>query len=286
MQAIELVVRVLLERGDAALIEDPGYPNLRAVIGTAGVRPVPVPLDESGMDVARGVERCARPALIVVTPACQYPTGVPMTLARRLEVLRVAEACGAWIVEDDHQSEFVHRGRAIAPLARLDGTRTILVGTFSHVVFPSLRLAWCVLPAALVDVFEAVRRQLDDHTHAPLQGVLADFIDGGHFAAHLRRMRALYAERRDAFERACTRALPPFARLGRLDAGMTAALHLPTRISDRAIATRALAQGLVAVPLARYALEARINGLLLGYAALDERRIAGGVTALARVLRA
>lgn len=286
MQAVELIVRVLLERGDAALIEDPGYPNLRAVLGTAGVRPVPVPLDEAGMNVARGVERCARPALIVVTPACQYPTGVTMTLPRRLEVLRTAEACGAWIVEDDHQSEFVHRGRAIAPLARLDTTRTILVGTFSHVVFPSLRLAWCVLPAALVDVFEAVRRQLDDHTHAPLQGVLADFIDGGHFAAHLRRMRALYAERRDALERACTRALPSFARLGPLDAGMTAALHLPMRIGDRATAARAAAQGLVAVPLARYALEARVNGLLLGYAALDERRIAAGVTALARVLRA
>jgi GntR family transcriptional regulator/MocR family aminotransferase len=143
-----------------------------------------------------------------------------------------------------------------------------------------------VLPAALVDVFEAVRRQLDDHTHAPLQAVLADFIDGGHFAAHLRRMRALYAGRRDALERACMRALPPFARLGPLDAGMTAALHLPARMGDRAAAARAATQGLVTMPLSRYAAEARVNGLLLGYAALDARRIAAGVSALARVLRA
>ena len=286
MQAIELCVRVLLERGDAAWIEDPGYPNLRTVLAAAGVRAVPVPLDAAGLDVARGLARHARPALVVVTPACHYPTGVTMTLERRLEVLRAADACGAWIVEDDHQSEFVHRGRPIASLARLDPSRTLCVGSFSHVVFPSLRLAWCVLPPALVDVFEAVRRQLDDHTHAPLQGVLADFMDGGHFAAHLRRMRTLYTQRRDALRRACARALPPLARLGPLDAGMTAALHLPSRAGDRAVAARAAARAIVAVPLSRYATDAKVNGLLLGYAALDERRIAAGVGALVRVLRA
>jgi GntR family transcriptional regulator/MocR family aminotransferase len=286
MQAIELCVRVLLERGDAAWIEDPGYPNLRTVLAAAGVRAVPVPLDGAGIDVARGVARHAHPALVVVTPACHYPTGVTMTLERRIEVLRAADACGAWIVEDDHQSEFVHRGRPVAALARLDPGRTLCVGSFSHVVFPSLRLAWRVLPPALVDVFEAVRRQLDDHTHAPLQGALADFIDGGHFAAHLRRMRTLYTQRRDALKRACTRALPPFVRLGPLDAGMTAALHLPSRASDRAVAARAAARGIVAVPLSRYATDANVNGLLLGYAALDERRIVADVAALARVLRA
>jgi GntR family transcriptional regulator/MocR family aminotransferase len=110
MQAIELCVRVLLERGDAAWIEDPGYPNLRTVLGRGGVRAVSVPLDAAGIDVARGVARHARAALVVVHAGVPYPTGVTMTLERRLEVLRAAEACGAWIVEDDHQSEFVHAG--------------------------------------------------------------------------------------------------------------------------------------------------------------------------------
>jgi len=285
MQAVELIVRVLLDRGDTAWIEDPGLLNVRAILAAAGVRPVAVPLDAAGLDVAAGRRRHARPALILVTPACHYPTGVMMTLERRLELLRAAEACGAWIVEDDHQSDFVHRGRPVAPLACLDPGRTLIVGSFSHVVFPSLRLAWCVVPAPLVDVFEAVRRQLDDHTHAPLQAVLADFIDGGHFAAHVRRMRTLYTERREALRRACARALPPFARLGPLDAGLNAALHL-ARSSDRAAASRASAHGVVTLPLSRYATDARINGLLLGYAALDARRIAAGVAALARALRA
>ena len=286
MQAVELIGRVLLERGDAAWVEDPGHLNARTALAACGARLVPVPVDRAGVDVQAGVARCARPALMLVTPACAHPTGATLSVARRVALLRAAEACGAWIVENDYQGEFAHSARASAPIARLDtGARTLCLGTFSHSMFPSLRLAWCVVPPGLVDVFEAVRRQLDDHTHGPLQGVLADFIDSGHLAAHLRRMRALYTARRDALLAACDR-LPAFVQPGAREAGMTLALDLPARVRDTAVTARAAAAGVDVLPLSRYALESRVNGLLLGYAALDERAIEAGVSALAAVLRA
>ena len=141
------------------------------------------------------------------------------------------------------------------------------------------------MPPGLVDVFEAVRRQLDDHTHGPLQGVLAEFIDSGHLAAHLRRMRALYTARRDVLVAACRR-LPAFVHPCASEAGMTLALRLPARLRDTAVTARAAAAGVDVLPLSRYALAARVNGLLLGYAALDERAIEAGVAALGAVLRA
>lgn len=285
MQAIELVARVVLEPRDAVWIEDPGYPNLRALLAAAGARIVDVPIDAQGLDVEAGLARRSRPAMMVVTPACHYPMGVEMSLPRRLALLRAAEAMGSWIVEDDDQAEFAQLGAPVAPIARLDPTsRTIVVGTFSHVLFPSLRIAWCVLPPALVPVLEAVRRQLDDHTHGPWQAVLADFIDEGLLAAHVRRMRALYAARRAALADACARRLdaPLPARLA---GGLAVALPLPAALRDRAVVRRAAAEGVDALPLSRYATAVRVNGLLLGYAALDERAIVAGVTRLARALR-
>ncbi len=286
MQAVELIGRVVLERRDAVWLEDPGYPNLCAILGAAGARVVPVPVDAAGLDVAAGLALHPRPVLAVVTPACHYPTGVQMSLPRRLALLRAAEACGAWIVEDDYQSELTHQGGAAAPIARLDpADRTFCVGTFSHAMFPSLRLAWCVLPAALVPVFEAVRRQLDDHTHGPLQAALADFIDEGRLAAHLRRMCALYAARRDALTLACARLLPEGVALASIGGAMSATVRLPARLRDLLAVERAAAAGVQVLPLSRYAIRARSNGLLLGYAALDERAIAMGVGRLARALR-
>jgi len=287
MQAVDLIARVLAERDDVAWIEDPCYPNLRAVLAMAGMRVVPLAVDAEGLafDGAGGPSRL--PTLIVVTPSCQYPTGVAMSLPRRLSLLRVAEQSRAWIVEDDHQAEFVWSGRPAASLFSLDrGARTLYVGTFSHTIFPSLRIAYVVLPPALVDVFHAIRRQLDDHTHGPMQAVLADFIAGGHFAAHLRRMRALYASRRErlveAFRRHAPHAVP-----GGLSCGMHATLELPAHSVDVAAAMRAARVGIRVQPLSRYSAGAGArNGLLLGYSALSERRIGAAVARLAGVLDA
>jgi GntR family transcriptional regulator/MocR family aminotransferase len=285
MQAADLIARVLLERGDAVWIEDPCFPNLRSVLSMSGARIVPVPVDAHGLAIDEGARRGA-PALVYVTPSCQYPTGVVLSLERRLALLRHAETCGAWIIEDDYQSEFTYTGRPVASIHSLDRSeRTLYIGTFTNSVFPSLRLAYVVLPSPLVPVFEAVRRQLDDHTHGAMQAVLADFMDGGHFNAHLRRMRLLYHGRRDALIAACARSLPATAILGPATSGMNAALHLPARFADVGVAARAAAAGVRVQPLSRYASGTKAgNGLLLGYTALTERRIAAGIARLARAI--
>lgn len=285
VQAIDLIARVLLEPADSVWIEDPCFPNLRAALAMSGARVAGIPVDGDGIDVEHGRRVAPDAGLVYVTPSCQYPLGVTLSLKRRLALLRFAEESGAWIVEDDYQSEFNYEGRPLAAIHSLDrGRRTIYIGTFTNSVFPSLRIAYLVLPRSLVSVFRAVRRQLDDHTHGFMQAVLADFIDGGHFAAHVRRMRVLYHARRDALKAACARELP-FARLGPMTGGMNTALHLPAQWHDEDIASRAETAGLRVLPLSRYRSgPRRCNGLLLGYTALSERRISGGIARLARVI--
>jgi GntR family transcriptional regulator/MocR family aminotransferase len=285
MQAVDLAARVLLERGERAWVEDPGFPSLRATLSMAGVRAVPIPVDGEGLDVDAARVRTPRAALVHVTPACQYPLGVTMSPARRAALLDWAAERGAWILEDDYQGEFALEGRAPAPLAALDRSGRVLhLGTFTNAVFPSLRLAWIVMPATLVGTFEAVRSQLDHHSSAIAQAVLADFIDGGHLAAHLRRMRALYRSRRDALLDALVRHGVE-AGLGPAHAGMHVALHLPRSRADGMVAARLAEQGVEVMPLSRYATQARVNGLLLGYAALDESAIVQGVARLAPLVK-
>jgi len=286
MQAVDLVVRMLLERGDRAWLEDPAHPGLQATLAMAGVRTVAVPVDADGLDVAAGIARAPRAALVHVTPCCQYPLGTTMSAARRAALLDWAARRGAWILEDDYQSEFFHDGRPPAALAALDRSGRVLhLGTFTSAAFPSLRLAWIVLPPSLVDTFEAVRGQLDHHSHAIAQAVLAEFIDGGHLAAHLRRMRTLYRARRDALVAALARHGVDGTRLVAAHAGMHVALRLPRGRSDRAVAAAAAARGVAVMPLSRYARHVRVSGLLLGYTALDEGAIERGVARLAPLLR-
>ena len=287
MQAADLVARVLLHRGDRAWIEDPSFPNLRAALSLSGARLVGVPVDANGLDVEEAVARAPHAALAYVTPSCHYPLGVTMSMARRRALVAWAERANAWVVEDDYQSEFFHDARPPAPLATLDrGGRVIFVATFTNALFPSLRLACVVLPPSLVDVFAAVRGQLDDHTHGLAQAVLADFIDGGHLASHLRRMRELYAARRDALVRSARAQLPTQVALGPTHAGLSAALLLVHGGTDRALAARAAAAGIATLPLSRHALgRPRWTGLLLGYAALAARDIDDGMRRLARVVQ-
>lgn len=287
MQAADLIARVLLDRGDQVWLEDPALPNLRAALAISGARLVPVPVDEQGIDVAAGMERAPDAALVYVTPTCQFPLGVALSPERRRALLDWAARARAWIVEDDYQGEFVHDRRPPAPLASLDRSGRVLhVGSFSNAVFPSLRLAYVVLPEALVGVFAAVRAQLDDHTHGLGQAVLADFIDGGYYASHLRRMRDVYRSRRDALASAFDAALERDVKLGSMRAGMHATLLMPSIRADGGVAARVAIAGVAALPLSRYAIgRPRWRGLLLGYAALDERAIERGVARLARALR-
>jgi len=201
-QGLDLIARVLIDPGDRVWVEDPGYAGLRGAFLAAGAELVDVSVDNEGLSIDRGEALAPDAVLAAVTPSHQYPTGVTMSLARRLELLNWAAEAGAWILEDDYDSEFRYGGKPLSALQGLDGgSRVIYAGTFSKVLFPALRLGYLVLPQALVDPFLKVRAALDDQPSITMQPVLAQFIEDGQFAAHIRRMRALYEERQETLIR-------------------------------------------------------------------------------------
>ena len=198
-QALDLASRVLLDPGDAVWFENPGYDGARGAFLAAGARLIPVPVDEHGLDVATGIQREGTARLAYVTPSHQFPLGVTMSLARRRELLQWAVQSGAWIFEDDYDSEFRYTHRPLPAMQGLDTNECVIYsGSFSKVLFPALRLGYLVVPSAVLDTFLRVRFLTDVHPSTMTQAVLADFIAQGHFERHLRRMRQLYGERQEA----------------------------------------------------------------------------------------
>ncbi len=289
-QAIGLAARVLLEAGEVALVEDPGYPGLRSALLGAGVRPHPVPVDAEGMDIAAGEAVAPDARMACVVPSHQYPLGVTMSLGRRLALLDWAARRDAWVLEDDYDSEYRYGGRPLAALQGLDRRdRVLYVGTFSRVLFPALRLAYLVVPPDLVAPFRAARAALDDHPPALAQPVLAAFMAEGRFAAHVRRMRRLYATRQQALLTAAEAHLPGLLTLMADESGMHLVAHLApalaARMTDEEASARAAAANLTTPPLTPFYLgQPDRQGLMLGYAALDEAEIEAGVARLAQVL--
>lgn len=286
-QAVDLAARVLLDPGDAAWIEDPGYLGARGVLVAAGARLTPVPVDEEGLRVDAGVERCPDARLAFVTPSHQFPLGITMSLRRRLTLLKWANDNNAWIIEDDYDSEYRYAERPLPALQGLDAAgRVIYAGTFSKVLFPGLRLGYLVVPQDLVDAFVRARMFSDIHPPALEQAVLAEFMAEGHFARHVRRMRALYAERQAALVHAASRELAGLLELAPAAAGMHLVGWLPQGVNDRVAVQRAAAQGVWTSPLSLFGIEpVRHHALLLGYTAVDAREIVAGVHRLARALR-
>jgi GntR family transcriptional regulator / MocR family aminotransferase len=284
-QALDLVARVLIDPGDRVLIEEPHYLGAREAFLAAGAKLVPCPVDGDGMAVEQAPKAAKRARLAYVTPSHQFPTGAVMPLARRLALLAWAGQAGAYVVEDDYDSEFRYGGRPVEAVQALDSAEQVIyVGTMSKTLFPALRLGFLVLPPALVEPFRAVKHLSDRHTSTLQQAVLADFIAEGHFERHVRRTRARNAKRREAL-------------LGALHAGFgdravvqgsNAGLHLMVWFRDRrieqteAMIAAAAAAGVGVYPVAPYYLgEPASAGLLLGYAALDEREITAGIRLLA-----
>jgi GntR family transcriptional regulator/MocR family aminotransferase len=282
-QALDLAARVLIDPGDPVWIEEPGYPPTRVVLLAAGARPVPVPVDEEGLSVAEGrrLEPAAR--LIAVSPSHQFPLGVTMSLQRRLELLEFARAAGGFVLEDDYDSEYRYAGRPLAALQGLDqGGRVIYVGTMSKVMFPGLRIGYMVVPEQLIDAFLAVRALVDAHPSSIAQAALVDFIGEGHLAAHIRRMRALYAERQALLIGAVQARLGERLAVAPSAAGMHLVGRLPPGADDRAIAQAAADAGVEAPALSSYYHgAAAARGLLLGYAGVSEPAIGPAVARLA-----
>jgi GntR family transcriptional regulator/MocR family aminotransferase len=289
-QAVGLAARVLLDAGDTAWMEEPGFPGVRAALIGAGVKVAPVPVDDEGIDLAAGQKLAPRSHMIVVSPSHQYPLGITMSLARRLELLARARQAGAWVLEDDYDSEFRYQGRPLAALQGLDEDgRVIYVGSFSKVMFPSMRLGYLVVPANLVDVFSRARAALDDHASTVLQPALAEFMRQGHFAGHVRRMRKRYAARQSVLLAAAGASLRGMLELSPDPAGMHVvaglAPALRRRHDDRTLSAMAASAGINAPALSSYFTgQASRQGLLLGYAAYSEDRIADAVEALSAAL--
>ena len=287
LHAIDLAVRVLVDPGDAAWIEDPGFLGARGALSNAGARLVPVPVDAEGMDVDAAIERSPAARLAYVTPSHQYPLGPTLSLRRRLALLRWARSTGAWILEDDYDSEFRYTGKPLPSLQGIDvDERVIYVGTFSKILFPSIRVGYVVTPPRLHDAFVAAR-SLGGHASTPLDhAVLTDFISGGWFARHLRRMRMIYASRQRSLLSAARRELAGLLEMRPDDAGMHLMGWLPDGADDRAAAAAALRHGVEVTPLSAYCLEPPRRGALrLGYSGYTPKQLGEGARRLASALR-
>jgi len=261
--ALNLVIRALSLEGSLAWFEEPGFPLTRFALELAGVSPVPVPVDAAGLDVAAGEKLAPHAALALVTPGQQAPTGVTLSLARRLALLDWARRSNGWIIEDDYLGELQLKGRAAPALASLDQAGRVLhIGTFSKTITPGLRLGFLVVPPALAERFGTVAACLSPAPAPVIQRAVADFIAEGHFLRHLRRMKRLYAARRDALLAALRETAPPgcAVRLG----GLAVLLDLPEGTDDLDVAGRAVLRGLSPVPLSPWRMTDPRPGLMLG----------------------
>ncbi|HEU5042203.1 MAG TPA: PLP-dependent aminotransferase family protein [Gemmatimonadales bacterium] len=285
-QGLALVARMLLDPGDAVWLEDPGYPGARTAFAASGARTVPVPVDGDGIDVAAGERLAPDARLAYVTPSHQYPLGVTLTLERRLALLAWARQREAWIVEDDYDSEFRYVGRPLAAIQGLDDAgRTIYAGTFSKILFPSVRLAYLVLPPGLLEPFAAAQDVTGGVSSTFLQATAAEFLESGQFAAHLRKVRDLFAERRAAVLEAGVAEWDGLMRLGACDTGLHVVGHLPAGRDDRALSAAAERRRLDLPALSRYyADRSRARGLLVHYAGTPVPMIRDGARTLARLL--
>ncbi len=265
--ALDLSARVLLDPDSAVWIENPGYELLRHTLLLSGCKLVPVPVDNEGLDVAAGIKLCHSARAAFVSPSHQYPLGATMSAARRLQLLEWAHRSNAWIVEDDYDSEYRYESMPVASMQGLDpGSRVVYIGTFSKTLFPGLRLGYIVIPPALVARFVAVRRANDLFPSHLYQSALADFIEAGHFARHVRKTRRLYAERRNALAQALQNEFGSEIEILGAEAGMHLVMTLPPGLSDRKIALRAAQDKLWLWPLSSaYIGGAPRQGFILGF---------------------
>lgn len=285
-QGLDLLSRFLLKRGESLWMEDPGYFGATIAFGNTGVQIIPVPVDEQGLSCAAGLELCPHARGVFVTPAHQFPLGMTMSIGRRLALLDWAFRTGAFVIEDDYDSEYRFEGNPIAAMQSLDrNSSVVFMGSFNKLLFPSLRIGYIVLPPSLVDAFLAFRYRTDFHNLSADQAVLCDFIADGHLARHLRRMRELYATRLAALIYEAKRHLRGLLRVSEIRAGLYTAAFLENGMTSAEAETAAAAHNIEAVALDRYTLNsADPKGVLLGFAAFDEKTIRASLLKLAAAL--
>ncbi|YCH27656.1 PLP-dependent aminotransferase family protein [Pseudomonas sp. D2-5] len=285
-QALDLTLRLVVAPGERVWMEDPGYPGARQLMKASGVALVDVPVDRQGLQVEMAMGMAADARLAYVTPSHQAPLGGELSPARRLALLRWASEQGSYIFEDDYDSEYRFVAKPIPALRSLAGgdASVILAGTFSKLLFPSLRLAYVVLPPQLVEGFTRLVSLTARHANSLGQAVLADFIEQGHFDRHLRRMRKLYAARAEAFAEAAERHWQGLIEVPPIRAGLDVVCRLHG-IDEGEAQARLAEVGIDVLPLQHYCVKTQAPGLVMGFAAYTEAAIDEAARAVARLLR-
>ena len=286
-QAFLQIGTLLLNPGDPVWFENPGAIGARNSLLACGARLVPVPVDNEGLQVAEGLRRSQHFRLAFVTPSHQQPLGHIMSLERRLALLRSAEQAGAWIIEDDYDGEFCFGRRPLSTLKSVDRSGSVMyVGTFSKSLFPALRLGFMVVPPSLVDPLAKISAAFSAGVPSSVQATVAEFIEEGHFATHIRRMRRIYEERHTALCEAAGRELAGLLDIARTDSGLHTVGYLPQFLSEIAVVQAAGERGIVVSPVARFSIEATpVNGLVLGFGGIPPHEIRSGIGVLAEVLQ-
>ena len=285
-QGLDLLARVLLKQDEPVWMEDPGYFGATIAFRNVGARICPVPVDEQGLDVDAGIKICAQAKGVYVTPAHQFPLGMTMPLERRIALLKWASSAGAFVIEDDYDSEYRFAGRRVPTLQGLDrNSNVILVGSFTKTLFPSLRIGYLVLPSSLVDCFLAYRFRTDFRNLNLDQAILCDFIEAGHLGRHLRRMRDLYSGRLAALLEGGRTYLSGLLKISDIRAGLYTVGFLENGMSSRQAEKAAVANGVEVIGLDRYTLKRPDpKAVLMGFAAFDEKSIRKGLVQLAKTL--
>ncbi len=273
-QAVDLVTRVLCDSGDTVWIEEPGYWGTRNLLRINGLKIQAREVDAQGI-VPDLAPRARAPKMIFVTPSHQYPLGVHLSLERRKQLLDLARKHKTWLVEDDYDSEFRFAGQPFPALQGFEPDAPVIyMGTFSKTLYPALRIGYLVVPKSLAQPLRIAAAELYRGGHLLVQRALAEFIQKGHYVAHIRRMRKLYSQRRRFLAGLIARYLgPAFMPQASHEAGLHLVIHLPAGCDDVAIAALALRRGVKVRPLSQYyMLPQAQRGLLLGYACVDERQ--------------
>ncbi|WP_150274616.1 PLP-dependent aminotransferase family protein [Paenibacillus tepidiphilus] len=296
-QALDILSRLCLSKGDQVLVEDPTHHVLREIFSFSGGEIIPVPVDQEGICV-RDIDRCLAaysqgpertPKLLYVTPSHQFPIGVTLSFNRRIQLLEWARRSNALIIEDDYDSEYRYVGQKASALAGLDTSgRVVYVGSFSKILFPALRIGYAILPPALVEPFLAVKMITDRMTAAIEQEALADFIRSGQYARHIGRMGKLYATRRACLVEALQREFGDRVHILGDEAGLHLLIELQTAADELALAAEALRYGARIYPASGYYIGSRPEypTFILGYANLSEHQIRLGIGAVARAEQA
>lgn len=286
-QALSLITTLLLNPGDAVWVEDPSYNGIKLALNLRQAVTVPIPVDTQGLRVSEGIRLAKNGRMAYITPSHQYPLGVTMSLTRRLELLQWAAEQNAWIIEDDYDSEIRYKGYPLEALQGLDQSgRVIYLGTFSKVLFPSLRVGFMVVPQPLVEPLRAARAYIDRGNAVLEQMAIQRFIEEGHLGRHLRRMRTLYEQRQRVFVEMVHDFLAPTVEVFPSEAGLHLVGWLPEGVNDEHVSAHLMQGGIYAPPLSYFSLApVPRGGLVLGYATISEEEIVTAVKKMRHLMR-